>query len=122
MADEPTGSKAAARTRVIIILGLAGLAVYMYMRYKKQQTAATSQQPAAAAGDTNPDQITVPAVPTYNLSGSYNGPYTPTSIVNNGVTQPAGNMGSGWNGSQAITDALQNGGYVNTVNNTNSAG
>lgn len=128
MAEEKKAAGSAGAARWIIIAALAGLGIYLYMRSNKQKAAATS---AAAEGDTTANDTTAydqygnaygnyPGVDTYDLSGTYSGPYTPYNVINNGVTAPAGSMGSSTQ--QSITDALQNGGnYISTVNNTNTA-
>ena len=120
MAEPVKGSASAGRARWIIVLALAGLGLYLYMRYRKQQSAAAAPASAAAQGDTNTSPTAVPTVPVYNLSGSYDGPYTPYNVINNGVTQPSGVM-PGQNLTQAITDAAQNGVPVNVTTNTNQA-
>ena len=92
----PGGKKSADRAKWIIIAAIAGLGLYLYLRSRKQ--AAAQPQSAASQGSTNPN----PSVPVYQLSGTYNGPYTPYNIVNNGVTQPAGYMpGGSANGTSA---------------------
>lgn len=124
MAEET--NKSTARARWIIILALAGLGVYLYIRYRKQQQAATAPSPqptsatdAAAANGQTQDT----GVPVLNLAGSgtYQGPYTPYNIVNNGVQQPAGSMPGG-DLTQSLANALQNGTPVSIVNNSNTAG
>jgi hypothetical protein len=114
-------SKSAARARWIIVLALAGLGLYLFMRYRKQQAAAAAPASAASQGSTDPNQMTVPYVPQVNLSGTYNGPYTPYNVITNGVQQPSGSMPGGQL-TDALTNALTNGAPVSVVNNSNKAG
>lgn len=97
-------SRGVARARLLIIAGVVALGVWLYLRNRK-----ASDQTAAAAGSTNPQ----PSVPSYQLSGTYDGPYTPYNIITNGVQQPAGAMPGGALGGTVINSTAP---VTNTTN------
>jgi hypothetical protein len=110
--------RSAARTRVIIIVVIVAVGAYLYLRYRKQEAAKTASAPNAAAAQ---GQTQDASVPVLNIAGSgtYQGPYTPYNVINNGVQQPSGVFPG--NPMQSIADALQNG-NITLVTNTNKAG
>jgi hypothetical protein len=114
------GGRNAARIRWVIILAVAGLGVYLFLRSRKNKQAQSAADASNTSGTSNG---TTPSVPTYSLSASglYNGAYTPYTIVN---TTP-GNFTSTFPGAQGTpavstsnSNSVTGAGITNTTQTT----